>query len=217
VRFYLNGVHLRAEGDRLTLTATDGHRLARAWAALAEPVRDPLEAILHRTPVLDLARHLRNSERPLTLTLSEKHWGVQLATATLSSRLIDGKYPDADRVIPRQLDQTAALPVADLRRAIEACGILSNEQYKGVRFEFSPGQLSLSARNEQGEEATELVEIEYAGPGVGIGYNLVYVLDLLKAVDTETLAFLFTDSNSSALAHGEGAHGETFVVMPMRM
>lgn len=217
VRFYLNGLHLRADGDRLTLTATDGHRLARAWTTLAAPVAEPREAILHRTPVIELARRLRDTDRPLVITLSEQHWGVQLPTATLASRLIDGKFPDADRVIPRQLDQTATLPTADLRRAVEACGILSNATFKGLRFEFSSDGLALSARNEQGEDAADAVEIVYTGPPIGIGFNLGYILDLLKAIDTERLTFDFSDGASSGVARGEGCGDETFVVMPMRL
>ena len=218
VRYYLNGLHLATDGAlALRLTGTDGHRLARAQAALSAREGDDLDVILNHHAVLALARLLPTRPETIRLHLSRSHLTAHLPGLTLVSKLIDGKYPDADRVIPRGLPRRAILDRAALKAGVARVNVLANEQYRGVRLTFDRGTLKIEASNPEGESAEDAIELDYDGPNVAIGFNAAYLTDLLGAVDTERVAVEIADGNSSSLWRGLDQDQETFVLMPMRL
>lgn len=216
VRYYLNGLHLRLDGATLTATATDGHRLARASVDLARP-GETHEGILNAHAVLALGRLLRQSEEPVMLILSERLVIARLPGATLTSKWVDGRYPNADRVIPSNAKQHLVIPRDDLTSAVKRCAILSNEKYRGIRLAFGDQSIGFEARNEENETASEQIEIDYQGEPITIGFNIAYLTDVCSAIDTDLIDIHLTDGNSSSLWRGVGQERETFVLMPMRM
>lgn len=217
VRYYLNGTHLALRDGRLTLTATDGHRMARRWCDLPHPGA-PLERILPGPAIAALQRLLpREEEATVGLRLSEKHLTAVAGDAILRAKFIDGRYPDADRVIPRDLPHLAVLFSSDLRAAVQRVAILSREDFRGVLLRWTRDTLTVSAKNDGNEESTDAIDIDYDGPETAIGYNAQYLIDMIDAVGADRLRVQFADANSSAIAQGEGSDAEVHVIMPMRL
>jgi DNA polymerase-3 subunit beta len=149
-------------------------------------------------------------------------WGARSIVLTfggieIRSKLVDGKYPEYERVVPRGLERTAVVGRDAMRAALQRAAILSNEKYKGVRVSFGAGGLALQAQNPEHEVAEDEVAAEYDGETVTIGFNVSYLMDALQAIDAERVEVGFKDSDSSTIWRGEGRTGETFVVMPMRL
>ena len=167
--------------------------------------------------VLELNRLLDFSDQPAHIDLSERMLRTAVGDSLLTSKLVDGRYPDYQRVIPILADKVATVDREELRQALLRTSILSSEKYKGIRLGFSVDRLSLQAHNPEQEEAEEELEIEYGQEPTAIGFNVGYLIDVLSAVDEERVEFRFTDSNSSALLRGSGREDQTFVVMPMRL
>ena len=140
-----------------------------------------------------------------------------MPTVNFTTKLIDGKYPDYRRVIPVPSDNAATVDKESFRQALIRASILSNEKYRGIRFKLSPGLMELLAHNPEQEEAEEQVEISYEGAELVIGFNVGYLLDLLGAIEEETVELDIRDSNSSALVRGVGVEDTRYVVMPMRL
>jgi DNA polymerase-3 subunit beta len=217
VRYYLNGLFLKIEPRGIIAVATDGHRMAKVEQDLELPVSGELEVILPRKTVLELNRLLEFNEEPVHIDLSERMLRVAAGDSLLTSKLVDGRYPDYQRVIPILADKVATVDREALRQSLLRTSVLSSEKYKGIRLGFSADRLSLQAHNPEQEEAEEELEIEYDQDPVAIGFNVGYLIDVLGAVDEERVEFRFTDSNSSALLRGSGREDQTFVVMPMRL
>jgi DNA polymerase-3 subunit beta len=221
VRYYLNGVLLELSNDRAVAVATDGHRLAKASAVLSESESglgaEPKRVILPAKTVLELKRLLGSAPEAVRIELSERTLRVELGETTVVSKLVEGQYPDYNRVIPAELGMRAVIEREPLRRALQRTAILTNEKYKGVRVSFDSNRLGLQTQNPEKEEAEDEIEIEYSGNAVSVGFNLGYILDVLSAVDAEQVEVRFRDAESSALWQGLGAEDETFVIMPMRL
>lgn len=216
VRFYLNGVLVQSTASALTAVATDGHRLAQAVRALSGA--DAPEALIPGATVAELRKLLPDSDAESEMCLSGQRLQVRLPNGgVLSSVLIDGKYPDYQRVIPRDVPHVATIDRDALRQALARVGVLSNEKYRGVRLAFTPGLLKLTAHNTEQEESAEELDIEYSGPDLGIGFNLQYVSEMLGAIETAAVQIALNDSNSSSIWRGMGCPDETFVIMPMRL
>lgn len=221
VRYYLNGVLLELSADRAVAVATDGHRLAKAVAALSSIdsglSEDPKRVIVPAKTVLELKRLLTAAPEAVRVQLSERTLRVELGGTMLVSKLVEGQYPDYNRVIPADLGRLATIDRERLRVALQRTAILSNEKYKGVRVSFDSNRLGLQTQNPEKEEAEDEIEINYNGDAVSVGFNLGYVLDVLSAVDADSVEVRFRDAESSALWQGLGAEDETFVIMPMRL
>lgn len=221
VRYYLNGVLLELWSDRAVAVATDGHRLAKASAALVGQgsglSEEPKRIILPAKTVLELKRLLSGAPEAVQMELSVRTLRVGLGSTQVVSKLVEGQYPDYNRVIPGDLAMRALIEREPLRRALQRTAILSNEKYKGVRVCFEKNRLALQTQNPEKEEAEDELEIEYSGDVVAVGFNLGYVLDVLAAVDAEQVEVRFRDAESSAVWQGLGAEDETFVIMPMRL
>jgi DNA polymerase-3 subunit beta len=218
VRYYLNGVLLHVDGEQILAVATDGHRLSKIEGMVQDVNGGVTQVIVPGKSVMELKRLLeptgrddvmvRCSGRTLTATLD----GTELTT-----KLVDGRYPEFERVIPKDLSRRALIDRAALLGALHRTAILSNEKFKGVRMTFSEGMLRLEADNPEREAAEEELEVDYSGDEVVIAFNVGYVLDVLGAVDAERIDVAFSGPKGSAVWKGEGREDETFVVMPMQL
>ena len=216
VRYYLNGLLLLVEGSELRAVATDGHRLAYASVAIdAQLPRQ--EAILPRKTVLELNRLLGDNDEPLRITLTGNQVRFVFGTVVLVSKLIDGKFPDYERVVPATLKNHLVIPRQELMQAMVRAAILTNEKFRGVRVVLAENSLKVIAANAEQEEAQEEIEVDYNGDSIDVGFNVGYLLDVLNNTSVETVEWGFNDANSSALLTIPGNDRFKYVVMPMRI
>ena len=218
VRYYLNGLLLLVDGNELRAVATDGHRLAYAALPLGEGVSlQRQELILPRKTVLELNRLLSDSEELLHVEMTSNQIKFQFGSITLLSKLIDGKFPDYERVIPESLKNSVTLSRISLLQSMTRAAILTNEKFRGVRLILGPESLKIVAANAEHEEAQEEIEIDYKGDTLDVGFNVGYLLDVLNNTSSEMIEWGFNDANSSALLTIPGNAQFKYVVMPMRI
>lgn len=221
VRYYLNGLLLEIEADGLRAVATDGHRLAMAVAqAKAEGApEENRQVIVPRKAVMELQRLLNEGGPPAKLTIGRNAFQVELANAKLTSKLIDGSFPDYTRVIPdlERCDKKLSAGRIALRESLARVSILSNEKYRAVRLQCEEGTLRVQTNNPDQEEAEDELEVTYSGEPLEIGFNVSYLLDALAAVPTEEVEIHLTDSANSCLILPAGRRDCQYVVMPMRL
>ncbi len=217
VRYYLTGLLLELSPDRLRAVATDGHRLALCDAEQNPEVDGEQTAILPRKAVMELERLLGQTDKQVEVTLTRTHARFDLGTQVMTSKLIDGQFPDYDRVIPKSCNKKLVTDRAPLREALTRVAILANEKFRGIRLEASSEGFKLAAHNPENEEAEEQVSASYEGERLVIAFNATYLQDALAALDSETVAFQFTDSNSSALLGAPDSDRYRYVIMPMRL
>lgn len=215
IRYYLNGVLLVVEGQLIKLIATDGHRLAYTSAKL-DTEHPKREVILSRKTINELFKLLTDSEDKVKLELAEKQAKISFGDITLTSKVIDGKFPDYDRVIPNYTNHLT-LDRHTILQALQRAAILSNEKFRGVRFVMTEKNMRIISSNSEQEEAQEDIENEYHGPALDIGFNVNYLLDGLTNTSTQEVTFSFGDSNSSILITVPGNEDFKYVVMPMRI
>jgi len=216
VRYYLNGMLLETEGRFLRAVATDGHRLALSQAELDGAKLDEQQVIVPRKGVLELQR-LMSGDGNVDIELGSNHVRIQLGGIRFTSKLIDGRFPEYDRVIPQESSNELKADKEILRSALQRTAILSNEKYRGIRLIIRDSGVVLQAHNPEQEEAEEEVEVEYSGDDIEIGFNVNYLLDAIGAVDGDEVTLSVVDSNSSCLVREPGNDGSKFVVMPMRL
>ncbi len=217
VRYYLNGLFFRIRGGGVTAVATDGHRMAMIDRSMDFDVEKDIDVILPRKTVLELSRLLDTGDSLARLDLCEKTLRAYVGDTVLTSKLVDGRYPDYKRVIPKMVDKMALVDRESFRQSLMRTSILSNEKFKGVRLNFEDGKLSLQAHNPEQEVAEEEMEIDYEYAPTEIGFNVGYLLDILNVLDDSEVEVAFSDSGSSALLRNKGRDEQTFVVMPMRL
>jgi DNA polymerase-3 subunit beta len=216
VRYYLNGLLLQVDGKELRAVATDGHRLAFASVGIdAEMARQ--EMILPRKTVLELNRLLLDTDDALNITLAPNQVRFAFGSVVLVSKLIDGKFPDYERVIPPSLRNHVTIGRQTLMQAMNRAAILTNEKFRGVRVVLGEDALKLIAANAEQEEAQEEIEVKYAGEAIDVGFNVGYLLDVLNNVQSDEVQWSFNDANSSALVTVPGNERFKYVVMPMRI
>ena len=216
VRYYLNGLLLETNGQTFRAVATDGHRLALCEIKLDEAVERNEQVILPRKGVMELER-LLDGKGDLELILGSNHAQVKLQGTQLTSKLIDGRFPEYDRVLPKDCQHVITADRQLLRAALQRAAILSNEKYRGVRLDVTENQIIVEANNPEEEEAEESLEVIYKGEKMEIGFNVNYLLDALGAVEEKQVEVGLSDANSSCLIHGLGKENPRFVVMPMRL
>jgi DNA polymerase-3 subunit beta len=216
VRYYLNGLLLLVEGKELRAVATDGHRLAFASVEI-EADLPRQEMILPRKTVLELNRLLVDSDEPLNITLASNQVRFTFGSVVLVSKLIDGKFPDYERVVPATLKNHMTVGRQTLMQAMNRAAILTNEKFRGIRVVLSENSLKLMAANAEQEEAQEEIEVQYTGDAIDVGFNVGYLLDVLNNVHTEEIQWSFNDANSSALITVPGNERFKYVIMPMRI
>lgn len=215
IRYYLNGVLLVIDGNFIKLVATDGHRLAFASAKLQQK-HEKLEVILSRKTVNELFKLLADSDEKITLQIADKQVKISFAENTLTSKVIDGKFPDFERVIPNYTNHLTLNRLVVLQ-ALQRAAILSNEKFRGVRFVLTEKNLKVISSNSEQEEAQEDIENDYHGPALDIGFNVNYLLDGLSNTNSTDVTISFGDSNSSILITIPGNDDFKYVVMPMRI
>jgi DNA polymerase III subunit beta len=216
VRYYLNGLLLLVDGKELRAVATDGHRLAYASMPLeTELARQDL--ILPRKTVLELSRLLSDSEEPLTVEMAPNQIRFHFGHINLVSKLIDGKFPDYERVIPASFKNLVSLNRVALLQSMVRAAILTNEKFRGVRLVLADNSLKIMAANAEQEEAQEELEVAYQGDPLDVGFNVGYLLDVLNNTTVENIEWGFNDANSSALLMIPGNEHFKYVVMPMRI
>jgi DNA polymerase-3 subunit beta len=216
VRYYLNGTLLETDGHALRAVATDGHRLSLCELSLPGTAGELQQIIVPRKGVLELQR-LLDGEGELTIELGASHIRVQIGDVRLTSKLIDGKFPEYSRVIPVNPPRIMTAAREALRAALHRTAILSNEKYRGVRLTFAPGLLTVQAQNPEHEEAEDQLEVDFSGDPIEIGFNVGYLLDSLGAIETDSVEVCLTGPDSSCLIRAPGDTTIKYVVMPMRL
>ncbi|MCE2914051.1 MAG: DNA polymerase III subunit beta [Rubrivivax sp.] len=217
IRYYLNGILFIAEGSQLTLVATDGHRLAMAQSTLASAVPNKQEVILPRKTVLELQRLLKADDSAIEMRFATNQAKFQFAGMEFVTKLVEGKFPDYNRVIPKNHKNSIVLGRAPLLAALQRAAIMTAEKFKGVRVNVEPGLLRVAANNTEQEEAREELEIDYAGDPIEIGFNVTYLIDMLTNTPEEMVKLELQDSAASALFSVPERPGFKYVVMPMRI
>jgi len=217
VRYYLNGMLLEVSEGIIRAVATDGHRLAMCSmkADIGQPDRH--QVIVPRKGILELARLLTEPDGNVSIVLGQHHIRATTGEFTFTSKLVDGKFPDYERVLPKGGDKLVLGDRQALREAFSRTAILSNEKYRGIRLQLASGQLKIQANNPEQEEAEEEVGVEYNGGSLEIGFNVSYLLDVLGVMTTEQVRLILSDSNSSALVQESDNDDSAYVVMPMRL
>jgi DNA polymerase-3 subunit beta len=220
IRYYLNGILFVAEGKNLTLVATDGHRLALAQATLDVEIPKQ-EVILPRKTVLELQRLLRDEkdgdEGAIEMRFAGNQAKFSFSGMEFVTKLVEGKFPDYNRVIPKNHKNAVTLGRAPLLASLQRAAILTSEKFKGVRVNIEPGTLRIASSNAEQEEAKEELEIDYAGDAIEIGFNVTYLIDALTNMSQEMIKVELQDTNSSALITVPEQAGFKYVVMPMRI
>jgi len=216
VRYYLNGMLFETSGEELRTVATDGHRLA----VCSMPVGQSLPShsvIVPRKGVMELVRLLDGGDTPLQLQIGSNNIRAHVGDFIFTSKLVDGRFPDYRRVLPKNPDKTLEASCDLLRQAFSRAAILSNEKFRGVRLYLNQNQLRITANNPEQEEAEEILDVEYGGTEMEIGFNVSYVLDVLNALKCEDVRLLLTDSVSSVQIEDAASQAAAYVVMPMRL
>lgn len=217
VRYYLNGLLFETSDKRVRAVATDGHRLALCDLETDMGDIPSQQVILPRKGVLELLRLLADTEDAAKVELGTNHVRVQLPGIRFTSKLIDGRFPEYDRVVPKGGDKIVNIERQALREALTRAAILSNEKYRGIRLNLEDGRLRIQAHNPEQEEAEDEVEVQYKGAELEIGFNVSYLLDALAALNSERVMLTMTDSNSSCLIQEPESQDCRYVVMPMRL
>jgi DNA polymerase-3 subunit beta len=216
IRYYLNGILFVAEGKSLTLVATDGHRLALAQATL-DVEMPKQEVILPRKTVLELQRLLKDEDTAIEMRFAGNQAKFAFSGMEFVTKLVEGKFPDYNRVIPKNHKNHVTLGRVPLLASLQRAAILTSEKFKGVRLNFDPGTLRIASSNAEQEEAKEELEIDYGGDAIEIGFNVTYLMDVLANMGQEMVTLSLQDSNSSALVTVPEQGGFKYVVMPMRI
>ena len=224
VRYYLNGLLVEYKEGSINTVATDGHRLAFATSQLKETTETTETAevegkrqIIPRKAVLELAKILREENDNINLSFGNSSLRIEDINLDFSTKLIDGKFPDYEKVLPSGEPDALEISKENLQSALTRASILSNEKYRGVRFELSNNKLKLTANNPEKESAEELLEVNYEGSPMEIGFNIGYLLDVLATIESETVEINFYGEESSCLIREPGNKLEAYVIMPMRL
>ncbi|WP_367025494.1 DNA polymerase III subunit beta [Methylococcus sp. ANG] len=225
VRYYLNGLLLEIREGRIRTVASDGHRLALFEEAVEGMPDVARQLILPRKGVLELGRLLAQVSGQAgagvgelaSVQISANNVRVVFGAFSFAAKLVEGRYPDYDRVIPKAASRVAVTDRFDLRSALTRVAVLSNEKFKGVSLEVGDGVIRLRAQNPEHEEAEDEVPAEVSGETFSVGFNATYLLDAINAVASDSVRMSFTDANGSCLIEDLSDARHRFIVMPMRL
>ena len=217
VRYYLNGMLLEITANRVRTVATDGHRLAMSEVSLETGFKEPTQIIVPRKAIIELLRVLEAGDEEVTLKIAAGQLQADLDVVRLTTKLIDGRFPDYERVIPESGDKRLQANRELVKRALGRTAILSNEKFRGVRLQLDNSKLVLQTHNPEHEEAEEDLEVNYNGGALEIGFNVNYLLDALGALTSEEFVMELKNSDSSGLVYALDDPSSKYVVMPMRL
>ena len=216
IRFYLNGMLLAIDARKFAVVATDGHRLAIEQSEAGQEMEDR-SVILPRKAVAEMLRLMGDGKDKVEIRFASNQVRVAFGSTEMVSKLIEGKFPDYQRVLPKQNGVQVEMERAVLLGALQRVAIMTSDKFKGVLLRFSNGLLSISSKNAENEEGTEEVEIDYQGADIEVGFNVAYLLDALSTIDSEKVRLFLRDSASSMLVRIPDEDGFQYVVMPMRI
>ncbi|MFZ6724912.1 DNA polymerase III subunit beta [Undibacterium sp. MH2W] len=216
IRYYLNGLLLVVDGKNVIAVATDGHRLAFCQVEVEQEFPRH-EVIIPRKTIIELQRLLEDKEDPVQIDIANNQVKLTFADIELVSKLVEGKFPDFNRVIPKGYKNSFTLSREQLLRSLQRAAIMTSDKFKGVRCVITPGSMQILSTNADQEEAMEEIEIDYGGDNVDIGFNVSYLLDVLNNLKCDQVCVSLGDSNSSALITVPENTDFKYVVMPMRI
>jgi DNA polymerase III subunit beta len=217
VRYYLNGLLLELSATAVRAVATDGHRLALCDRELATGVETPKQIIVPRKGVTELVRMLGHLDGEVTVGVGQNHLKVAARDQSVTTKLIDGKFPDYERVIPKEGEKLVTADREALKAAFGRTSILSNEKFRGVRISLTKGLLKAAAHNPEQEEAEEDIEVDYTSDDLEIGFNVSYLLDVLGVLKSQNVRLELSDANSSCVLYAPEDGRARYVIMPMRL
>ncbi|MCB1614991.1 MAG: DNA polymerase III subunit beta [Pseudomonadales bacterium] len=218
VRYYLNGMLLEVTPTHLRAVSTDGHRLAMCSLENNNAEVGTMQVIIPRKGVIELQRLLQDTDDEVVVSIGNNQLRATLNDFIFTSKLVDGKFPDYQRVLPKGGDKVVIAERGLLKQSFARASILSNEKYRGVRLFLSEGLLTMTANNPEQEEAQEQVAVDYNGDELEIGFNVSYLVEALNALSGEEVKLILSDSNSSALLEENTEDNDSaYVVMPMRL
>lgn len=217
VRYYLNGMSIETEGSEIRSVATDGHRLAICKIGDDQLQLPNRQVIVPRKGILEIIRLLDPVDEAIKIYLGSNHIRIIDSEFSFTSKLVDGRFPDYRRVLPRNGDKVLHANKDLMRQVLSRVAILSNDKFKGVRLNFSKTELKITANNPEQEQAEEIIEIDFPYEDIEIGFNVNYVLDVLNAIKEPNVTFTLADSSSSVIIEGESSKEALYVVMPMRL
>lgn len=218
VRYYLNGLLLECDTDNIRAVATDGHRLALSSLKIVTGTAERVSVIIPRKGVLELVRMLSNDDSMAKLVIGSSFVQVKTASFNFTSKIISGRFPDYDRVIPKTKAHSITVNKDLLKQALVRTAILCNEKFKGIRFEFRDNLIRILSNNPEQEAAEEELEVTYQGESFDIGFNVAYIMDIINVIESTDVVMSFSDPSSSVLIEeAKGMGGSVFVVMPMRL
>lgn len=220
VRYFLNGLLLEVRADEIVAVATDGHRLAYAQMRQENPIDQARQAIIPRKMILELLKSLdpaRNA--PIELALGDSQISLAIGQNRLISKLIDGKYPDYNRVIPKNNSKTLIAPKAELRQVLLRASILSNERFAGAYFHLSPNELVIESNNAEHESSREAMSVQYEADDLKISFNISYLINIISVIDSEDIAVHLESPDASVLICPtlDGPVVTRYVLMPMKL
>ena len=219
VRFYLNGMLWEISSEMIRTVTTDGHRLALCDASLEQPIQlaENTQIIVPRKAINELSRILSASDDKIEIVFGKNHLYVANSFFTFTTKLIDGKFPDYQRVLPKSSDKTVFGLRQDLKETFQRAAILSNEKYRGIQLLLSSGKVEIKAANPEKEEAEDAVNVDYQGDNLEIGFNVNYLIDVMNIITDDQVKFSFSDANSSVLIEAANHQQGLYVIMPMRL
>lgn len=217
VRYYLNGLLLELTGKKIRGVATDGHRMAISETVFEKTVKDDKQVIVPRKGVQEMLRLLGDTDDPVELEFGSNHIRANTSEFIFTTKLIDGRYPDYNKVIPSKQSKKIILDRNLFRETLSRVAILSSEKYRGVRLSLSNKTLRLTAHNPEQEEAQEEISTDYSGESMEIGFNVNYMIEATGALHTDTMEFGLNDPNSSCTLISPNAAYPQYVIMPMRL
>ena len=216
VRYYLNGLLFETEGNTLRAIATDGHRLALSHRTIEAQLPEK-QVIVPRKGIMEMARLLESDDLDITIAIGDNAIRATTANTVFTSKLVDGRFPDYRRVLPKGGDKIVIASRNHLKQALTRASILSNEKFRGVRIQLENGLLKITANNPEQEEAEEIIDVEYNNQALEIGFNVSYLLDVLNNLKSDDVRITLIDGNSSALIENHLEEDSMYVVMPMRL
>ncbi|MBV7263980.1 DNA polymerase III subunit beta [Photobacterium sp. WH24] len=216
VRYYLNGMLMETDGKQLRSVATDGHRMA-VCTVDTETDMPGKQIILPRKGVMELMRLLDSPDAEVVLQIGQSNLRAVVNNFTFTSKLVDGRFPDYRRVLPQNSSKFLQASCEELRQAFSRAAILSNEKFRGVRVNLINNEMRITANNPEQEEAEEVLDVDFQGDELEIGFNVSYILDVLNTLKCDQVRISMTDATASTLIEDVADSDALYVVMPIRL
>lgn len=217
VRYYLNGLSIETEEHLIRAVATDGHRLALCKLDYSAASLPPRQVIVPRKGVIEIARLIEADDSMVKIQIGANHIRLFSSDFIFTSKLVDGRFPDYRRVLPKESTKVMVADKDGIKHAFTRAAILSNEKFRGVRLNLTAGELKITANNPEQEEAEEIIDVDYQGESLEIGFNVAYLIDVLGALNSSSVKFNLSDANASALIEDAEDDAAMYVIMPMRL